>query len=151
MIDSCMEWGVEIRIPGVLLPQPEPKDITAQKCYQEAARLFPLAQWVVFIGYSFGTFHNTIDDIRTFKYIRKLLRTNPKPVVVIDPNPEMVVGLIQEGMEHEQVFSISAYWNYLSQALIETISLPKYKNPTNLFTIGSKVWYRYNELLDRVG
>jgi hypothetical protein len=154
-IDNAKEFGDDVFegkrvvIHEVLLPQPEPPNITDKKDYHEARRWFPLAQWIIFIGYSFGTFHDAIDDHRTLQFFKDLLSEYPKPVIVIDPYPDRIVSLIQEAIKQREVFSIPAYWDCLSQALIGTALSHRHSTILRFSSLTHEICHRYDALCDR--
>lgn len=152
-IDDLIVFGGDVfKIPGVLLLQPEQREITAHRAYKKAISIFPVARYIVLIGYSFGMFHNTIDDSETFEFFRELLRRCPKQVLVVGLHPEVddIVGNIQEAAKLKTIYSIPVYWNHLSQAIIEKAASHGCINALELSSLVSKILYRHDELCDGV-
>jgi hypothetical protein len=148
VIEGTLGYDLQVPpIPGnVHLPKRESNDITARAAYQRASIYFPLARCLVLIGYSFGKFGNSIDDSETFAFLCELLRRYPKPVIVIGLDPEEIAAAIQEAAHLRPVYSISAFWNHLSQAMVEVAYRNKCYDPTRLYTLHSQICYRYIEL-----
>jgi len=102
------------------LPQREDHTITKRIAYRRAEISFPKMSHCIVIGYSFGRQANSIDDIWTFDFLTKMLRKYPKPVIIIDPKPENIAGIIQDAIKQKSVYPISAYWDLLARAIIES-------------------------------
>ena len=134
------------RIPSLLLPQPEPKNITVRKEYLITERLFPDISCFVVIGYSFGKFKDSLDDIETFDYFRYLLRKFPKPIVVIAPHPETTSSLIQDATHITDSYSIPVFWDCLSRAIICVIHENQLRRFIELKCHKKEIIYRYDEL-----
>lgn len=135
-------------IPGLLLPQSEPKDITNRKEYLLVEHWFSKVPCFVVIGYSFGKHKGSIDDLETFEFFRRLLRKYPKQVIIIDPYPEVIAATIQDATHLRQVITISALWNHLSSALIDTALRSHCSNILELKSLKKETIYRYDELCD---
>jgi len=134
------------RIPDLLLPQPEPKDITGRKEYLIAERWFPHISCFVVIGYSFGKFKGSYDDIETFEFFRYLLRRIPKPIIVIDPYPESTLGLIQDATHIRDSYEIPAFWDCMSRAILDVIQTYQLRYFAELKPLKKEIIYRYDEL-----
>ncbi len=150
LTDAALEFGFECpNINGGLLPQPEPKHITSGKEYIKALRLFPLSNYLIIVGYTFGISDNSFDDFETFEFFRALLRRYPKNVLIIDPAPEHVAGAIQEETSLKTIYPFSVYWDNLCKAL--TIILYEYqcRDISELSCLTTKVLYKYDELCDK--
>jgi hypothetical protein len=149
IMDGIVDYNIDFpKFHGVLLPQPEPRNITSRVAYDRAIKLFPLAHYLVIIGYSFGKFKNSIDDYETFEFFRDLLKYHPKPVIIIDPQPEKIVGLVQESINRKDVYSIPAYWNALTRAVFETACRFKCRNVANLLYLKREILYSYEQYCD---
>jgi hypothetical protein len=141
-------WLRTFIIPELLLPQSEPKGITNRTEYLKAERWFQYATCFVIIGYSFGKYKDSIDDLETFEFFRYLLRKHPKPVIIIDPNPKWVAAIIQDSTLLREVITIPVLWNHLSSALMEIALRNHCSNILALKSLKKEVKYRYDELCD---
>lgn len=149
LIDDLLEFGFPTpKIPDLLLPQPEPKDITNRPDYNAAIKLFPKARCLTVIGYTFGQFRSSIDDFETFEFFMELLRRYPKSVLVIDPHPGPVVAVIQNAVRQRTVYSIPVYWDHLSLAIVKVASNHQCWDPLRLTSLKSEILYRYKLLND---
>lgn len=149
--DLIIAWAMEYEIQppligDILLPSREPKDITNRIAYKKALKYFPLSKSLILIGYSFGTFSSSRDDAETFEFFCEMLRMYPKPVIVVGLNPEGIAAAIQEAIRQRSVYSIPAYWNHLSRALLEVAYNYRCYNPINLCSLQAEICYRYNQL-----
>lgn len=148
LIDDILEFGFDVpSLPGeVFLPKPETLDITRRGSYREALTYFPAAQFLLLIGYSFGRFKDSIDDSETFSFFTELLQRYPKPVFVVDPNPERIAAAIQETIRQKTVYTIPVYWNDLAKAIIEVAYKFGCYDITKMSALQSQIQYRYDQL-----
>lgn len=150
IIDICLHYSLEPpKIPGLLLPQKEPFGITNGQQYKACKYLFPYMNYIVLIGYSFGFDGNELDDCETFDFFKNLLKSYKKPIIVIDPfRSEKIAEMLREEFKNKQVYEISAYWEYLSQAKIvfeqKKILFPHDKNLSK-----QDLYYIYSDLIDK--
>jgi hypothetical protein len=120
IIDTCIMYNIEPpKLDKPLLPQREPEGITKNKNYKIGKLLFHQMEYLVFIGYSFGFDGNQVDDFETLNFFHFLYKSNPKPVIVIDPFRSIEISeMLKEVYKTNAVYSIPAYWEYLSRAKI---------------------------------
>jgi len=153
-IDALLDYGFSIReIPGLILPMPEPYHMTSAPAYSKATGLLKKARFVLFIGYSFGYFNpaQSYDDFETFEFFRELLRhykSHRKNILIISPNPEMIGNAIEESICSSNVHIMPFYWNYLCQAIKESIYEFKLRRFNDLKSLTSKILYRHDQLVD---
>jgi len=146
-IDDLLWFGFKaLEIPGLLLPQQEPIHITSRESYKKAILLFPHAAFIVFIGYSFGLFNETFDDLETFEFFRDLLRYSSKEVVVLCPDPEFIGNAIQESACLLKIHLVNLYWNHLCQAIKEVIFFYRCKQFQKLKSLINIILYRHDQL-----
>ena len=149
IIDALLMYGFKSpTIPGLLLPQPEPRTITSGDAYRKAIRLMPSAKFVVLIGYSFGLFQDLIDDFETFEFICELMKFYHKDIIVVDPRPDFISNSIEVATNCRPPTGLKVRWNHLARAIEEF----KEKFPGTEFSslAGSarKILYRHDELAD---
>jgi hypothetical protein len=148
LIDIILEFGFDVpALPGeVYLPKPETLDITKRGSYREALSYFPAAQFLLLIGYSFGRYKDSIDDSETFNFFTELLKRYPKPVLVVDPNPDITAAAIQETIRQKTVYAIPVYWNYLTKAIIEVAYKFGCYDIGRMSELQNQIKYRYDQL-----
>jgi len=154
LIDILLEFGfMPPKIPGVLLPQPEPATITSRAAYSAARRLFSFGQYVVIIGYSFGKSQqlDTFDDVETFEFFRELLKRCNKTVLVLSPDPAFVAFLCREAMQRNSVHELELYWDHLSAAVSSVLRDCGHSDFLRLPEMTSEVLYRYDQLCEEKG
>ncbi|MBU4263399.1 MAG: hypothetical protein KKC76_16195 [Proteobacteria bacterium] len=99
-------------------PVPESPFITSTEPYQARYRrlkdVFSTIRNVCLIGYSFGAWGGGIDDAESFEMLTDLLRWQPKPVLVVNPEPYNLIYLL-EGSIKQKVFGLPCKWNILSK------------------------------------
>lgn len=102
------------------LPLPEPADFTLGEPYQKLSKVFHSLTVVILIGYSFGlqNVSGEIDDIESFEFLMSLLRKFPKPVLVIDPNPQLLIDRIEYSIKRNCLFFLPYKWNVLSSFIL---------------------------------
>lgn len=149
IIDICLNYPLEPpKISNLLLPQKEPDGITNGRQYRACKRLFPYMKYIVLIGYSFGFDGNELDDWETFDFFKNLLKSDKKPIIVIDPfRSKEIAEMLREEFKNKKVYEISAYWEYLSQAKIifeqKKILFPHDKNLSK-----QNIYHIYSDLID---
>jgi len=149
LIDALLEFGFKApQIPGLLLPQPEPVYITSNLAYDKAIQLFQAAEFIVFIGYSFGFFREFFDDLETFEFFRDLLRHNPKKVIFLSPNPEFIANAIEEATKIKANL-LPLYWNHLCKAIKEVVAQYRCNSLIDLKNLMSIILYKHDEIKDR--
>lgn len=154
-IDALLDFGFDIHeIPGLILPKPEPIHVTSLPAYSKATSLIEPAQFVIFIGYSFGYFEKSesYDDFETFEFFRDLLRHyrhHRKDILIISPNPEMIGSAIEEAACLLNVSSMAFYWNYLCQAIKEILHKYKLRQFSKLKPLIGLILYRHDQLKDK--
>ena len=148
-IDSICEYGFDVpALPGeAFLPKPETTDITRRSAYQEAPAYFQFAPYLILVGYSFGRYNDSIDDSQTFSLLTDLLKTYPKPVLVIDPNPGRTAAMIQDSIRQREVYTLSMRWDYLTRAILEVSCKLGCANLTNMRAVLPSIQYAYDHLL----
>jgi hypothetical protein len=135
------------KIPGLHLPIPETINITSKVSYQRARDdHFRYANDIIFIGYSFGLFKESLDDIETFEFFRELLRYYSKRVIVLSPDPEFIGNAIEESAKLSKVNLLKLYWNHLCQAIMEKIYFRKCNQFQKLKSLMSEILYRHDQL-----
>jgi hypothetical protein len=127
------------------LPGPEPTIITRRLEYNAAARRLSLpGDCLILIGYSFGRQRNgAIDDSESFEFLRELLHRFPRrQVVVVDPNPEPVAGLLEDALR-QRISACNLYWNYFSEAAC--LAMEQTPDAPNLHVLATRVARLYDE------
>ena len=108
-------------IHDVLLPEKEPLGITNNNAYNIASKCYPYTEYVVIIGYSFGKNKSNLDDWESYLYFIELFKNNQKPIVVISPyGADELIYMLSEDLLRKNIYAISAYWNYLASAMLES-------------------------------
>jgi hypothetical protein len=111
----------DLVLPNVmpkLLPSPEPSGITETYAYSLGRRLFTQCRVLVLVGYSFGRMKNTFDDAESFEYFVDLLRTRPRPTLILSPSPDELVDLLQQQLHSRRVFGFPVRWELLSRIVL---------------------------------
>jgi len=150
-IDYIIRYGINVPLPPrLILPMPEPVNITNEYAYKKAEFYFPYINHLILIGYSFGRqLNDSIDDKATFSFFTEgLLYKHPKPIYILDKNPEPIAEMIQKITHLNSVYPIPVYWNHLSRAIIEMAYINKIKKLSKLNMYLSEIFYRYCELYD---
>jgi hypothetical protein len=114
----------EVRVPHLapkLLPGPEPEDITRGPSYTEAQKLFRHAQAMIILGYSFGQRSTIFDDKQSFEFLAALLKSHPRPVLVISTTPAELTERLRDRLSTYNVHSISLRWELFSGLLLASI------------------------------
>lgn len=140
LLEATVVYG--IRLPHLtpkLMPQIEPENITLQPAYVQAKSLFPYAQAVIILGYSFGQRSDGFDDKYSFEYVASMLRFNPRPVFVVSPTPYDLAEMLRDTLSWRHVFGVDLRWELFSGAVLA--------NTDPLQGMGTK-WLNMN--LDRV-
>jgi len=122
-IRAAVDFGLEPPNPmRIWYPRPEPKWITERREYSVARRYLSFSGDVFLsIGYSFGrTLSGTIDDVESFEFFRDILKRRPRRVVVLDPQPEHVVGLFEDALR-QRIYACRLYWDCLASAICQTV------------------------------
>lgn len=149
IIETCLTYHLEPPIiHDVLLPQKEPLGITNNNAYNIASKCYPYTEYVVIIGYSFGKNKNNLDDWESYLYFVELFKSNQKPIVVISlDGADELVYMLSEDLLRKNIYAISAYWNYLASAMLESmrinIHFPHVKNKYRI-----SLEYIYQSILD---
>jgi len=149
LIEFCLTYHLEPPIMhNVLLPQKEPLGITNNQAYNIAGKYYPYTEYVVLIGYSFGKNKNDLDDWESYLYFVELFKKYQKPIVVISPyGADELVYMLSEDLLRNNIYAISAYWNYLASAMLESrcmnILFPHIKDKYRI-----SLEYIYQSILD---
>jgi hypothetical protein len=152
LIEGANVYGVYPPKNDILLPQPEPKNITCKEQYRRAISYFPYAKYFIVIGYSFGLYREkefpkeTLDDIETFDFFIELLKTYKKHILIIDPEPGYAAHVLQETIK-EKATIIRVSWSWLTQSMIDVMIV--HKCPFKFLSKHTdKIIRRYFELSD---
>jgi hypothetical protein len=99
---------------------PEPWDITSRTAYRMLISRFNSVRSVVIIGYSFGEQVTTglIDDAEFFEMLVDLLRWRPKPILLVNPDPERLFFRIEESIHCKSVSAMHCKWNVLAEFIL---------------------------------
>jgi hypothetical protein len=122
MIEICLTYHLEPpKIPDVLLPYKEPIGITNKNQYKYARKFYPYTKYVVIIGYSFGFNGSSFDDWESYLFFIGLFKKHEKPIIIISPSgADQIAYMLGEKLLRNNIYVISAYWNYLATAMIES-------------------------------
>ena len=122
LIEICLTYHLEAPVmPDVLLPQKEPLGITNNQSYKIARKIYPFTSYVIIIGYSFGKNKDELDDWESYLYFIRLFKNCEKPIVVISPyGADQLVYMLSEDLLRENIYGISACWNHLASAMLES-------------------------------
>ena len=97
-------------------PLPEPTNMTLRPPYRLLQRYFEALEIVVIIGYSFGAQPSgALDDAESFEMLTDLLRWRPKPVLVIEPAPELLAERLIATTRGGRVSMLRCKWNVLAE------------------------------------
>ncbi len=99
-----------------LMFEPEPEAF-----YDRAIPDLDTCRFVAMIGYSFARTDNGFDDTASLYRLCEALRASPRPVVIIDPSPELTVELVRDWVKSNRVYSYSLYWNVYSRVLLRAL------------------------------
>jgi hypothetical protein len=101
-------------------PLPEPWHITSHLSYRMLISRFNSVRAVVIIGYSFGEQVTTglIDDAEFFEMLVDLLRRRPKPILLVNPDPERLLFRIEESIHCKSVSALHCKWNILAEFIL---------------------------------
>ncbi len=103
---------------GLTLSVPESPSITASRPEYALARdVYPKTGAMIIIGYSFGRLGSSIDDNETLAYLVDLLKRDPKPVIIVDIQPEHTAGLLDRENVHVPISLVTASWRPLALAM----------------------------------
>jgi|ERR1017187_5882321 hypothetical protein len=136
--------GVEI--PGLLFPQPEPKEIAITPEYRVAEGFLQAARRLILVGYSFGD----MDDGVAYDLVTSTIRSRRIPTVVAKPDAVDLALRISEDSRSSTVVGLSVYWDKLASAIIASIGRPRHKTCYHGRLCSKCVGYLYNAFLDGV-
>jgi hypothetical protein len=95
------------------------------------------------IGYSFGRHRSgSIDDAESFEFFHKLLKRFRRRIVVLDPNPDHLTGLLEDALR-QRVFVSKLYWNYLAESACAAMSATP--EAPNLYAVQHRIARLYDE------
>lgn len=151
LIDTNMhDLGLWCFPNGAIPIGPEPVGIACTAPYQRAKGLFRRTEFVVLIGYSFGRRKDGgIDDHETFGFFVDLLRKYPKPLLVVDKEPALIAGELQEAASLPTVYAIQAEWNQLAQAILNVAHRSGCYDSLRLLGFCPEIQREYFGLLER--
>ncbi len=118
---ELLECSLDVSSPSIapmLLPGPEPTQITSSRPYVKARTYLRTAPAVVIIGYSFGTFRGKMDDSESFEYLLDALAKRQCPVFVVDPNADSLASYIEERLRCRRVVPVELRWDDFSSTLL---------------------------------
>ena len=123
IVNEIIQSNIDVpmyKLNTFYLPWPEPEDFTLREPYQKLSKVFHSLTVVILIGYSFGlqNVSGEIDDIESFEFLMSLLRKFPKPVLVIDPNPQILIDRIEYSIKRNCLFFLPYKWNVLSSFIL---------------------------------
>jgi hypothetical protein len=108
-------------------PLREPNDITVRRAYQLLPYYFENRAMVVTVGYSFGAQPDgSLDDSESFDMLVDLLRWRPKPVLVIDPEPDALAARLEAPLRR-RVSVLRCKWNVLCEFVISGLFANAYR------------------------
>ena len=129
---------------GLWLPGPEPRTFTRRHEYNFAiGRLSGRGEFLLLVGYSFGSQRNgAIDDAESFEFLRELLKRFRRRIVIVDPSPEHVAGLFEDGLR-QRIYACKLYWNHLAEAAC--LAMAETPGPPDLFCLSRRIARLYDE------
>jgi hypothetical protein len=120
MLEATAAYDLVLpHITPKLLPAPEPSRITEGPAYKLAWDLFTQSPALLLIGYAFGRYQDTCDDTESFEYFIDLLRTRPRPTLILSPNPEELVDVLQQRLCSRRVYGLVIRWEVLSGVVLD--------------------------------
>lgn len=121
--EATIVYGLHLpHLTPKLMPQVEPENITLQPAYTRAKDLFPYAQAVIILGYSFGQRSDGFDDRYSFEYLASLLKFNPRPVFVVSPTPHDLAELLRDTLSWRHVFGLALRWELFSGSVLANVN-----------------------------
>jgi hypothetical protein len=137
-------YGVQVTSTWLWFPGPEPSSITRNVEYVFASRfLRSPGEFVLLIGYSFGRQRSgKIDDAESFEFLREHLKRFRRRVVVLDPNPDQVAGLLEDGLR-QRVHACKIYWNSFAESACE--AMEEAPNAPDLSAVRRRIARLYDE------
>ncbi len=142
LVDASFLYEFQFpEIPGWTPPGPEPRKVLLRRQRWCAERLFIEANLVIIIGYSFGIFEQSFDDLPTFEWLCYLLKRYAKNALIVDPNPwnsELISGRINEATGRNSVNILRVSWDSLCRAMMEIGTKSSLR----------KILYRHDKLAD---
>ena len=122
-INEIIQDNIDVAIPKLntfYLPLPEFAGFAKQKPYQELSKVFHSVKVVVIIGYSFGlqNISGDIDDKESYEFLVSLLRKYPKPILIIDPKPQILLDRIEASIKRNCLYFLPYKWNELSSFIL---------------------------------
>lgn len=129
-------------------PLPEFADFTLREPYRKLSKVFHRLKVVILIGYSFGlqNVSGELDDIESFEFLMSLLRKFPKPVLVIDPNPQLLMDRIESSIKRDCLFFLPYKWNILSSFILSG-NFSRHLG-TNLYNLNYS-YLKYSEVYEK--
>lgn len=149
LIDGFQEFPEipPLRIPGLLLPQPEPAHIRTTTEYGAARVCLRSANRLVLVGYAFGS----MDDRQAYDLITNAIRLRRLRTVVLTPAAEDLAARLQVESSTDDVLPFSGYWDKLSLSIMSSIGRPRRKSCNHACLCLDCVNYYYEALLDSWG
>ena len=146
LIDTLQEFpelqGIEI--PGLLLPQIEPKEIAMTTEYGTARKLLQAARRVILVGYSFGD----MDDWIAFDVVTSAIRSRRFATVVAKPETYDLALQISDASASSAVMALPVFWDKLTMGILASVGEPRYKTCSHMRLCIRCVNYLYNAFLD---
>jgi hypothetical protein len=99
-------------------PIREHSSITSTNPYRRLKDIFSTVHCVSTIGYSFGAWGGGLDDGESFEMLTDLLRWKPKPVLIINPEPQYLVELLETAIKRKTVYGLCCKWNVLAKFIV---------------------------------
>ncbi len=115
----AQEYDAAAKDAREVMFEPEPEAF-----YDRSIPDLDTCRFVAVIGYSFARTNNGFDDAASLYRLCEALRASPRPVVIIDPSPELTVELVREWIKSNRVYSYSLYWNVYARALSRAMMTP---------------------------
>ena len=105
-----------------LEPMERPDQILLEPEHVQLKGVFPanLDRWgaVVVIGYTFGRTPRGHDDALSLLALTQLLKRSPRPVIIVDPNPEPLAELLADRTKSNRVYQAALRWDLTATVLI---------------------------------
>jgi hypothetical protein len=121
IIDYCLLYHFEPPVPsGLILPGREPIGIINNPAFRFAEAYFEYTEdYIVIVGYSFGFNGLDVDDWVSLDFFRRNLHRYRRKIIVIDrDNSRFIADMLSYEFKQNDIFAISADWNYLSRAIL---------------------------------
>lgn len=132
-------------IPGLILPGPEPAQVTGRSEYRIAGEVLPYSKYVSIIGYSFGG----MDDVHTYAFLTSRIPRAHHAVLVMSLDPYEMMHRVSEELKSTNVHAIPASWHHLARAILRPGTCKKHHwAPNGPFCVPC-VWYEYQALVDQ--